>query len=141
MPPQHKNRKGCSQCGHCRTWRADKAFIRTTKANGFKKKKFKTCNRCSRRYMKSERLTEAEFRKKYRGSDHAEYAIHPPCPNHPSTEWPTDCHSSDPEEDDNEDDEDEDGEPDPPTNNGNNHDQDGGPGQGGVGQAVTVAYA
>ena len=40
--------RGAPYQGHSRTWRANKPIVvRTTKANGFNKKKFKTCHRCS----------------------------------------------------------------------------------------------
>lgn len=74
MPARHKNHKDCSQCGHFRTWRVNKTFVRATKTFGGEKKYFQTCNRCSCLYRKKGPLTKAEFRKKYGGSDHAEYA-------------------------------------------------------------------
>lgn len=73
MPKRHKDHQRCSKCGHCRTWRVNKAFVRTTKANGAQKKYFKVCNHCSRVYRKTGPLTEDDFRKKYQGSDHLEY--------------------------------------------------------------------
>lgn len=76
MPPHHKKNKHCSQCGHCRTWRVNRAFVRATKTNGVVMKHFKTCNRCSRLYRKTGPLTKADFREKYGGSDHVEYATH-----------------------------------------------------------------
>ncbi|KAH8783235.1 hypothetical protein F5883DRAFT_516036 [Diaporthe sp. PMI_573] len=117
MPARHKNHKDCSQCGHFRTWRVNKTFVRATKTFGGEKKYFQTCNRCSCLYRKKGPLTKAEFRKKYGGSDHAD---------------------SDPEDggDDNEDGDDNTC---PEPNNDSNHDQGGSPGQGGVGQAITAA--
>ncbi|KAK2604787.1 hypothetical protein N8I77_007687 [Diaporthe amygdali] len=95
MSPRHKNRKGCSQCGHCCTWRADKAFRRTTKAFGSEFKKFKVCNRCSRKYRK-EPLSKEDFMNQYGGADHSD---------------------SDPDDDDEDDDE--------PKNDGNGDQGDG----------------
>ncbi|KAJ0118242.1 hypothetical protein J7T55_009025 [Diaporthe amygdali] len=138
MSPRHKNRKGCSQCGHCCTWRADKAFRRTTKAFGSEFKKFKVCNRCSRKYRK-EPLSKEDFMNQYGGADHSEYAT-TKTPNRlrkiSSTEWLANQNkspSSDPDDDD-EDDEDDD----EPKNDGNG-DQGGGSAQGGMGHAVSVA--
>lgn len=71
---KNKNRKGCAKCGHCRVWRVNKAFVRATEANGSELKQFRTCNRCSRVY-RNPPLSPEEFRAKYRGGDHAEYAI------------------------------------------------------------------
>lgn len=75
MPARLKNRKGCSECAHCRAWKANKAFVRTTKANGGKLKQFLTCNHCSRAYRTTGYINEDDFHKKYRGRDHDEYAI------------------------------------------------------------------
>lgn len=77
MPKRHKNHKGCSRCGHCRAWRVNRAFVRTTKAHGTEFLQYTTCNRCSRLYRKDGPLSKEDFREQYRGSDHTEYA----CPD------------------------------------------------------------
>lgn len=74
MPPRHKNRKGCSQCGRCLAWRINAAFERKAKAHAVELTRFRSCNRCSRKYQRSVKLNEADFEAKYGGRDHAEYA-------------------------------------------------------------------
>ena len=74
MPSRQKNSEGCSKCGHCRAWRINKAFVRTTKAHGSEFKQYTTCNRCSRLYRGGGPLSKEDFLEQYGGGDHAEYA-------------------------------------------------------------------
>lgn len=78
-----KDHPGCTWCGNCGKWKADKAFVRSRfkrgtqrwERCGFVWKKYKACNRCSRLYYHKPEMSVAEFVEQYGAEEHNEYVL------------------------------------------------------------------